>query len=722
MYISRVAICKYKIMPPKRFSTFEGVFIPCLLSILGVIMYLRLGFVVGSVGLGGTLLIICIANLITLFTALSMSSVVTNIRIGAGGAYSIIAKSLGLEAGGAIGIPLYIAQAISIAFYIAGFAECWHFIFPQHSMLLVSIIIWFLILIVSYASTKLAFQIQYVILAIIGASIVSIILGDARVVNSASIWDQFSINHFWPAFALFFPAVTGILAGASMSGELKDPKVSIPKGTIWAIGVSFCMYVLLAYWLAKQVSLTELRTNAQIVIDLGRWQWPVIAGIMGATLSSALVMTVGSPRILLALGKHSILPFSSVFSRVNQRGEPTVAILFTALISLITILMGTLDQIASLLTMFFLITYGMINLTVFIEESIGIASFRPTFRVSRIFPFLGAIGCISVMFLIDQKFSLIAIVIIGGIYFLLLKRSSHVYAPDVRSGVLVYLAEQLAKAASRLPYYPKIWKPNLLVPVRSLDHLSKIVPLIQAIVTPAGRVTTFKVLNQKEKRESSKENYQQALEQHVSAIKEKDVFVETVVVEAAEELSGIITVMQTVNGMFFPPNTLFYPLESDDAGDSARDQGIIEEASKEGLGIIVSKYNEKVGFSQEQVTNLWIRRQSPNINLAILVALQLTRNWQGTVRLIQVVDEKQEQEEACAYLSKLKNIMRMPIDGDIEVMVGSFMECVSKAPPADINIFGMAENLDISQIHQVADAIHTSILFLRDSKHESALA
>jgi len=709
-------------MSTKRFSTFEGVFTPCLLSILGVIMYLRLGFVVGSVGLGGTILIICFANVITLLTALSMSSVVTNIRIGDGGAYSIITKSLGLEAGGAIGIPLYIAQAISIAFYIAGFAECWYFIFPQHSMLLVSVIVWLLILIVSYTSAKLAFRIQYVVLAIIVLSIVSIMLGDPKTVNSIGVWDHFSINSFWPAFALFFPAVTGILAGASMSGELKDPRVSIPKGTIWAIAVSLCVYILLAYWFAKQVPMVELQTNTQIAIDLGRWQWVVIAGIMGATLSSALVMTVGSPRILLALGKHSILPFSSVFSRVNKQGEPTVAILFTALISLITISMGTLDQIASLLTMFFLITYGMINITVFIEESIGIASFRPTFRVSRIFPFLGTIGCISVMFLINQNFSLIAIVIIVGIYLLLLRRSSHVYAPDVRSGVLVYLAEQFAKAASRLPYYPKIWKPNLLVPVRSLDHFSQIVPLIGAIVTPAGRVTTFKVFEQNESMESSKEDLQQALEKNVSPIKEEGIFVETTVVEAPEVLSGTITIMQTVNGMFFPPNTLFYPLESDDVGDSVQDKGIIEEASKEGLGIIVSKYNEKVGFSQEKVVNLWIRRQSPNINLAILVALQLEKNWQGTVRLIQVVNKEQEEEKARAYLLKLKNLMRMPAEGDVEVLIGSFMDCVREAPPADINIFGMAENPDIDQVHKVADAIHTSILFLRDSKHESALA
>jgi len=709
-------------MSTKRFSTFEGVFTPCLLSILGVIMYLRLGFVVGSVGFGGALLIIGFANLITLFTALSMSSVVTNIRIGAGGAYSIISKSLGLEAGGAIGIPLYIAQAISIALYIAGFSECWYFIFPQHSMLLVSLIVWLLILIVSYISAKLASKIQYIVLAVIAASIVSIMLGGGGETIPINAWDQFSVKSFWPAFALFFPAVTGILAGASMSGELKEPRVSIPKGTIWAIVVSFCIYALLAYWFATQVPLAVLRTNTLIAIDLGRWHWLVIAGIMGATLSSALVMTVSSPRILLALGKHSILPFSSVFGHVNKRGEPVVAILFTALISLITILMGTLDQIASLLTMFFLITYGMINMAVFIEESIGITSFRPTFRISRFFPLFGTIGCISVMFLINSEFSLIAIVIIVGIYLLLLRRSSHTYAPDVRSGLLVYLAEQFAKAASRLPYYPKIWKPNLLVPVRNLDHFSQIIPLIQSIVTPAGRVTIFKVLEKKEHGESSKKGLQQALEQNVFPIKDKNIFVETTVVEATEILSGTITIMQTVNGMFFPPNTLFYPLDGDDAGESAQDKGIIEEASKEGLGIIVSKYNKKIGLSQERVVNLWIRRQSPNINLAILVALQLAKNWQGMVRLIQVVDQENEQEEARAYLLKLKNLMRMPLDGEIKIMIGSFMDCVSEAPPADINIFGMAENSDIDQIHKVADTIHTSILFLRDSKHESALA
>ena len=708
-------------MATKRFTTFEGVFTPCLLSILGVIMYLRLGFVVGSIGLGGALLVIVFANLITLATALSMSSVVTNIRIGAGGAYSIITKSLGLEAGGAIGIPLYISQAISIAFYVTGFAECWYFIFPRHDILLVSLLVWFLILIVSYTSTKLAFRIQYVVMAFIGASILSIMLGKGAEAHAVAVWDQFSVKNFWVSFAIFFPAVTGILTGASMSGELKDPKISIPKGTLWAIAVSFVIYTALTFWFAKQVPLAELRINTKIAVDLGRWHWLVIAGIMGATLSSALAMTVGSPRILMALGKHSILPFSSVFSRVSKRGEPTAAILFTALVSLITILLGSLNQIAGLLTMFFLITYGMINITVLIEESIGIASFRPAFHVPRLVPLFGSVGCIMTMFLINAKFSIIAILVIIGMYFFLLKKTSSVYAPDVRSGLLVYLAERFAKVASRLPYYPKIWKPNLLVSVKDMDIFSRALPLIQSIVSPSGRITAFKILTQSEK--DLKEGFQEQLASSVLPLKEKNIFVETGIVEASEALSGTITIMQTVNNMFFPPNTLFYILDRGEGTQASfAGQGIIKEASSEGLGIIVLKYNEKVGMSQERIVNLWIRRQSPNINLAILIALQLEKNWQGIVRLIQVVDHEGEREEACSYLLKLKNLMRMSPEVDVAVMAGRFKDVLKEAPLADINIFGMGEDPDIAMIYEVADCVQTSVLFLRDSKHESALA
>lgn len=199
----------------KGLNTLEGVYVPTLLTILGVIMYLRLGWVVGNVGLWGALAIIVLAHVITATTTLSMSSMLTNIKIGAGGAYAIIARSLGMEMGGAIGIPLYFSQAISVAFYIAGFSELWVTFFPSHSLVIVGMIVWAVLTAVSIISTKLAFRVQYFILAAVVLSIISFLIGpslnDGPMVLSGSMADA----SFWATFAIFFPAVTGILTGGN---------------------------------------------------------------------------------------------------------------------------------------------------------------------------------------------------------------------------------------------------------------------------------------------------------------------------------------------------------------------------------------------------------------------------------------------------------------------------------------------------------------------------
>jgi len=725
-------------MISRRFTTFQGVFTPCLLSILGVIMFLRLGWVVGHVGLAGTLVIICLSNSITLLTALSMSSVVTNIRIGAGGAYSIITKSLGLQAGGAIGIPLYLSQAISVAFYITGFAECWQFVFPSHSILVISLFAWFLLLGISYMSTKLAFQIQYVVMALIGVGIISILLGRPEANGDFSFFAGFEGENFWRTFAIFFPAVTGILAGASMSGELKEPKRSIPLGTLWAIALGFILYCLLAFQFAKNASLADLQTNNAIALDLGKWRGCVIVGIMGATISSALTMFVGAPRILMALGKNSILPFSSLFTFVNKKGEPTNAILFTAVISFFTIIFGSLDKIATLLTMFFLITYGMINLTVFLEQSIGIASFRPSFKVAKIVPLLGAIGCLGIMLLIDLNFSIIAFCVIIAMYYLLSKKEIAGYSPDIRSGMLVFLAEKFARAARSLPYYPKIWKPNLLIPIYPQTDVLKIIPYIRDMASPSGRVTVIKILTpkqmetyaflpvgdscEKEIGQSLKEKIHTELKDLLLPLKEEGLFFETAVVEVPSTLEGTKTIMQTLTKMFFPPNALFYSL-NDNEGDYTESHQIVQSASDMGLGIVVFKHKKQSERNQQRSLNLWIRRKSPNLNLAILTAIQFEKSWNAKVRILQVVEEESGKREAIDYLLKLKGLMRLSESVEVHALVGKFYDVLAcSAPMADINVFGMQEQVDLQVVNKVFGLVKTPILFLRDSKNESALA
>ena len=162
-------------------------------------------------------------------------------------------------------------------------------------------------------------------------------------------------------FAVFFPAATGIMAGANMSGELKNPKRSIPIGTLWAIGVSFVIYMLLAFWLARSATEAELVSNYYIMVDKA-WFGPlIIAGLLGATFSSALASIVGSSRILFAMGEHRVLPNSSYLCGKSANGQPRNAMLITGVLIFLTLLLRNLNAVAPLVTLFFLITYNVNN-------------------------------------------------------------------------------------------------------------------------------------------------------------------------------------------------------------------------------------------------------------------------------------------------------------------------------------------------------------------------
>ena len=194
----------------QKFGTFAGVFTPTILTILGAIMYLRLGQVVGNAGLLGAVLIILLAHVITITTALSVSSISTNTRVGAGGAFAIISKALGLEVGGAVGVPLFLAQGISVSLYVLAFGEGWLRIFPNHSYFWVCIIAFVLVFAIAYISTSFAFRIQFIIMAIVGLSLFSVVMGSFPIAGQAGLtetpvlWGDFALWDFWGTFAIFF--------------------------------------------------------------------------------------------------------------------------------------------------------------------------------------------------------------------------------------------------------------------------------------------------------------------------------------------------------------------------------------------------------------------------------------------------------------------------------------------------------------------------------------
>ena len=257
-----------------KLGTFIGVFTPSILTILGVILFLRTGWVVGNVGLVGAIAIVVIANAVTFATALSVSTVATNMRVGAGGAYYIISRSLGVEIGAAIGIPLFLAQAFSVTLYAFGLAESLQLIWPDLPQKPVATATVLIVALLAARGADLALRLQLPIMGGIVLALGALVFGVAsntpEAVELAGASDGIE---FWPVFAVFFPAVTGIMAGVSLSGDLDHPARSIPRGSIAAVLVGFVVY------LGVVVGLGIAATPEELVND--NLIWFTLAGALG---------------------------------------------------------------------------------------------------------------------------------------------------------------------------------------------------------------------------------------------------------------------------------------------------------------------------------------------------------------------------------------------------------------------------------------------------------
>jgi hypothetical protein len=526
-------------------------------------------------------------------------------------------------------------------------------------------------------------------------------------------------------FAVFFPAATGIMAGANMSGELEEPRSSIPVGTLGAIAVSFVVYVALAFWLARSASPKELVSNYTIMIARAYWGPAVMAGLLGATFSSVLASTVGAPRILQALGNHNVLPGGEWVSARTDRGEPRNAILVTGGIVLATLMLRDLNAIAPLITMFFLITYTMINFVVFTEQTLGLVSFRPLLQIPRVVSFAGVVGCLFAMFIVNPTFSLVALTIVVGVYALLLRRSLEADLSDVRSGLLVSLAEWAAKQVSELSTrQERAWKPNLLVPVVNTEKLRGTFSLLRDIAAPKGSVKLLGLAS-----EHTSNRLGDQIENLTGAFRKRGVFASSTIVKGDDFADSLVVGVQALGGAFFRPNILFLPLP--DTEQRERDYlAVLRELSEDQMGKVLYARHPDAGFGQREQINVWISDRSPdweismdigNLDLPILLAYKLRRNWDAHMRLLTVVEDPSERDAARRFLKTVTDLARMP-DTEVMVKAGAFEEHVSKAPQADLSIFGLARNPDFGFMRQMRDTTHSSCLVIRDSGQESALA
>lgn len=712
-FIKRIAFGKKE--SGTKFGTFAGVFTPDVLTILGVIMYLRWGWVIGNAGFLGAVAILLIAKSVTICTGLSMSSITTNIKIGAGGAYSIISKSLGLEAGGSIGIPLYIAQTLSAALYIIGFTEGWLLVFPDQNPIVISSIAWIGLLTISYISAQFAIRIQYIIMAIIGLSLLSFFFTPAKPVTDFVLIGNFEKANFWLVFAIFFPAVTGIMAGANMSGDLKKPRRSIPLGTMTSIAITLIIYIGIAYVLSVVSTPEELISNQMIMVDKAFWGPAIIAGIMGATLSSALGSMLGAPRILQALAKQKTIPFHSVFAAKTKRNEPRNAIILTGIVIEISLIVGSLDVLATLITMFFLITYGMLNLVVFIEQSMKIISFRPTFKIPRFVSFFGASGCIIIMFLINPVFSFIGIVTIISLYIWLGKKEMEPSWGDIRGGLFLVIAERASRISAKFPRHQITWKPDLLLPVENPEVWAGPLLFIRNITYPSGSIFGFTI------KEEALPETRESLIKLLKPLKDQGIQINSAVLEDNDFLHGTKLVIQTLQGGAFRPNILFLTMGEDTHKDEAIKQ-LVNQAAEHELGTIILRQHPRVAYGMQKDINIWLRDKSPNWHLAMLITLQLQLNWKGKINLVTASADKKDERRLYNYLDALSSQARLPSMTEFHVLIGNFKDTLQAAPRADINIFGLAlDDLPLNFMRGVNELTGSSCIFVRDSGWESAL-
>ncbi len=484
-------------------GTFAGVFTPSILTILGIILFLRLGYVVGNAGLGWALVIIALANVISVLTSISLAAIATNMKVKGGGDYYLISRTLGLEFGGAIGIVLFFAQAVSIAFYSIGFGEVMATLLPPDMPGLAQLIAAaavLLLFIFAWLGADWAARFQFVVMAILAAALASFFIGGILHWDVATLAANFTApadsRPFWMVFAIFFPAVTGFTQGVSMSGDLKEPGRSLPNGTFAAVGVSLVVYFSAAMILAASLPGTILETDYNAMSRVAAIDWLVFAGVIAATLSSAMASFMGAPRILQALSADRIFPFLLPFaSGVGSTNNPRRGVLLAGAIALFTIALGNLNLIAPIVSMFFLISYGLLNYATYFEARAASPFFRPTFRFyDRRLSLIGGLACLGVMLAIDITAGVIALSLLLAVFQYLKRMAGPVRWADSRCSYRLQQIRQHLLEVAETPEHPRDWRPHLLVFSDAAERRRPLLRLADWLQGASGFVTCIRIL------------------------------------------------------------------------------------------------------------------------------------------------------------------------------------------------------------------------------------
>ncbi|PKL35609.1 MAG: amino acid permease [Spirochaetae bacterium HGW-Spirochaetae-1] len=694
----------------KKFGTFKGVFVPSTEAILGTVLFLLLPALTADVGLFGILMVIFLSHTVTVATAFSIADCATNLNnIGGGGMYALSKRSLGLSFGGSIGIQLFIAQAASIGFYCIGFAEPLSPLFFPHiqqmfpeifsntdSILLfkqlVATVVLLLFFIIVMFGADFTLKIQMFILVILFGSIAIIFF--SPVISSDFIQDgifsqtlhlkgmrPLTVSLFIITFTQFFPAVTGIDAGVGMSGELADPKKSLVRGTFLSIIITMILYIITVFIFSlmnPQKIILEHKDGLPIgnlltdLLGSGN-MFPysifgiiVLLGILFATSSSALSCFMTAPRTAQSLSRDNVLPrFLSFLSKDfrSSGNEPRFAVIFTFLIAFAVIWIGNINTAAMIVGICYLVVYGWVNGSAFLERISQNPTFRPTSRGHWLISFYGYLASLTAIFIFNWQLGLLIIVVQFIIFRLILKYKEEGKLEGVWWGVVYSFLIKIINVLNGIVQGTKNWRPIVTaISVKGTDKAPETLEIIARLLTQyKGFIHFHHILTEKDE--------------------EKDQ-----IDEEARNNYGLIfsgdpteTILSMVQMNFYgnlSPNTVL--LGYSKKIDTVR---VIKKILSLRKNIILLKNGEKFsGFSE---IDIWWRGEK-NGNLMVLLAYIIQSSVDEklndiTIRIIRKLSEDEAEHDARDEMMTLLSKAR--INGEVIILPFTdedFLQTVTK--------------------------------------------
>lgn len=662
-----------------------------MLTILGVILYLRTGWVVANAGLVGTLLIVALAHVITITTAFSLSTLATSMRVGGGGAYWLISRSMGLELGGALGIPLYLSQALSLTLYAFGLAESIRIVWPGAPVPMLAALLVIGVVMIAVKSTVLALRMQIPIMVLIGISLAALVSGTDFGGSQVEAFGPEESAGFWEVFAVFFPAVTGILAGLGLSGDLKTPERSIPRGVMVSVLVGLVVYLAVPVILANAATTEELANNPMIWTTIAPAPL-VMGGLWGAILSSAIGSILAAPRTLQALADDGLVP--SALGRLDEKkGEPMLALYISGGVALLAVALGDLNVVASVVTMFFLTTYGMLNLAAGLESLVADPAFRPSIKVPWWISMIGCLGCFVAMFSIHPGACILAIIIEGIIWWVLSRRALRTTWGDLRSGLWFTMARFAMLKLNQSKHDPRNWRPHILVFVADLQRNLGMVRMANHFSQERGIVTVSTLLLGDIEEHGHAE---QLAERNRELLDANGIvaFAETAAVTELE--SGMITVAQA-NGMAgLSSNVVMFGWPGEDTDRLGRLLGLVRRMTGlEKSSMIVRPIKGSRSKGNGEIV-VWWKGKENNGDMMLLLAhlLNLASGWRNNQLVLKsVADDEASGEVVHRAFESMFPDLRM--DVRLEVILRpsdkTHIEVIREASEhADLVFLGMA--------------------------------